>query len=182
MIKPAQITSDEKALLENWRRYGVNPLIRDRALSILLNTRGSSANKIALDLSRDPDTVRSWLSSFKQRGLSSLFTKHRGNTNASKLAWEQKQEIKKVLSQSPSQYGIPKQFWQILNSKLEVREYNLGFRILLFEFVSNLEIRISSFEFNKVSLLHIFCRILSPDRISQLIKLLLYPVGRPDST
>jgi transposase len=117
VIKPAQITPDEKELLEYWRRYGVNPLIRDRALAVILNSRDNSANKIALDLSRDPDTVRSWLSAFKKSRLSSLFTQHRSNTNASKLTQEQKQEVKKVLSTPPLEHGIPKRFWQVKDLK-----------------------------------------------------------------
>lgn len=126
MIKPAQVTPDEKELLEDWRRYGVSPLIRDRALVVILNSRGSSANKISLNLSRDPETVRSWLRSFKQDGLSSLFTKYRNNTNASKLTRSQKQEIKKVVSQPPSDHGIPKEFWQVKDLKKWIKaEYGV---------------------------------------------------------
>lgn len=126
MIKPAQVTPDEKELLEHWRRYGVSPLIRDRALTVILNSQGNSANRIALNLSRDPETVRSWLKSFKQSHLSSLFTKYRSNTNASKLTQEQKQEIKDVLSHPPSDYGIPKQFWQVKDLKRWIKaEYGV---------------------------------------------------------
>lgn len=117
VLKPIQITQNEKDLLSDWRRYGVSPLIRDRALVVLLNSRGNSANKIALDIERDPDSVRSWVSKFKKNRLSSLFDKYRGQTNASKLTLLQKEEIKKALESPPSDHGIPKRFWEIKDLK-----------------------------------------------------------------
>lgn len=113
MLKPVQITLNEKELLEDWRRHGISPLIRDRALAVIINSQGKSAHFIAKMLSRKNSTVYSWLNRFKQYRLSSILTKYQGNTNANKLTPEQKKEIKKVLSQPPSQYGIPKEFWQV---------------------------------------------------------------------
>lgn len=43
--------------------------------------------------------------------MASLFTGHKDNENASKLTREQKAEIKHVLSDKPSVYGLPKEFW-----------------------------------------------------------------------
>jgi len=117
VLIPVQISPDERELLEDWRKYGTSPLIRDRALVVLLNSRGNSANKIALDIGRDPDSIRSWLKKFKNNRLSSLFTRYVGKTNASKLTPFQKQEIKKVLESPPSDYGIPKEFWQVKDLK-----------------------------------------------------------------
>lgn len=117
MIKPVQLTQNEKELLEDWRRDGVNVLIRDRALATILNSQGHSAHSVAQMLSRGEDTVRSWLSKFKDRRLSSLFTQYRGNTNASKLTKEQKDQIKQVLSLEPSEQGIPKRFWEVKDLK-----------------------------------------------------------------
>ncbi len=113
MLQPVQLTLDEKELLEDWRRYGTSPLIRDRALTIIINNQGKSAHFISKLLSRKESTVRSWLIKFKKQRLASLFPKYQGNTNANKLTPKQKQQIKKVLSQPPSDYGIPKQFWQV---------------------------------------------------------------------
>lgn len=121
VIKPVQIAPDERQLLIDWHRYGTSALIRDRALSVLLNSKGNSANKIAAVIDRDPDTIRSWLNSFKQQRLASLFSRYQGNTNASKLTPKQKQQIKKVLSQPPSDYGIPKEFWQVKDLKKYIR-------------------------------------------------------------
>lgn len=117
MLRPVAITLDEKELLEDWRRYGVNPLIRDRALSILINSRGKSAYSISITLSRKESTIRSWLAKFKKEGLSSLFSRYRGNTNANKLTPTQKEEIKRILESKPSEHGLSKKFWEVKDLK-----------------------------------------------------------------
>jgi transposase len=117
VLTPVQLTPSEIELLEDWRRYGTSPLIRDRALAVIINHQGKSAYFIAKILSRREATVRGWLKAFKNRRLGSLFTAYGDNTNASKLTPEQKRQISRVLSQPPSDYGIPKQFWQVKDLK-----------------------------------------------------------------
>lgn len=117
MLSPVQITPEEKGLLEDWRRYGTSPLIRDRALAMIVNSQGKSAHFISGILSRKEETIRSWLQAFTRRRLSSLFSRYQQNNNAGKLTPEQKQEVQHVLSQSPSDYGIPTQFWQVKDLK-----------------------------------------------------------------
>lgn len=121
MLTPVRITPDEKELLEDWRRYGTSSLIRDRALTIIINNQGKSAHFIAKILSRKNSTVLSWLKRFKQYRLSSILTKYQNNTNANKLTPKQKQQVRQVLSQPPSDYGIPKQFWQVKDLKRYIR-------------------------------------------------------------
>lgn len=121
MLKPVQITQDEEALLLKWRRNGTSALIRDRAHSILLNSQGKSSYSISKILYRDADTVRNWLARFKEQRISSLFPKYQGNNNAGKLTKAQKEKIRKVLSQPPSDYGIPKEFWQLKDLKKWIR-------------------------------------------------------------
>ena len=121
MLNPVQLTPGEKGILEGWRRYGASPLMRDRALALIVNSQGKSAHFIAKILSRKEATVYSWLKKFKQARLSSLLTEYQGNTNASKLTPKQKQQIKKVLSQPPSDYGIPKEFWQVKDLKKYIK-------------------------------------------------------------
>ena len=121
MLKPVQITQDEEELLLEWRRSGASALVRDRVHSILLNNQGKSSYAISKILYRDPDTVRNWLGRFKKQRISSLFTKYRGNNNAGKLTKSQKKKIRQVLSQPPSEYGIPKEFWQVKDLKKWIR-------------------------------------------------------------
>lgn len=117
MLIPAQVTPVEKQLLIDWYRQGTSALIRSRAHAVLMNSQGLSAKKISQLLLRDYQTVRDWLIGFKTERIASLFCQYRGNYNAAKLTPKQKQQIKQVLSQPPSDFGILKQFWQVKDLK-----------------------------------------------------------------
>jgi len=117
VLKPVQITQEEKELLVDWYRSGVSALTRSRAHAVLMNNQGLNACKIARLLLRNYKTVRTWLSLFGKGRISSLFPRYSGNNNAGKLTLSQKEEIRKVLSQPPSKYGIPKKFWQVKDLK-----------------------------------------------------------------
>lgn len=117
MVVSAQIDQEEKELLVRYHRNGPSALVRDRALTILLSSEGLKAKIISESLKREENTVRRWLRCFEKERLSSLFLRYRGNNNAGKLTREQKKEISEVLSQSPSEYGIPKGFWEVKDLK-----------------------------------------------------------------
>lgn len=74
---------------------------------------------IADVLGRNVRTIERWIKDFKQKRLASIFTGHQENENAAKLTREQKEEIKRVLGQPPSAYGLPKEFWDVP----QLREY-----------------------------------------------------------
>jgi transposase len=117
VLIPAQVTPDEKELLVDWYRQGTSALIRNRAHAILMNSQGLSAKKISGFLFRDYKTVRDWLTDFKNRRIASLFSQYLNNHNAGKLTPEQKTQVKQILSRPPSDYGIPKEFWQVTDLK-----------------------------------------------------------------
>lgn len=117
MLIPAQVTPEEKEIFLQWRKDGSSLLLRDRAHAILLNGQGLSAHRISTLLFRTEKTVRGWLAAFRHRRLSSIFSPYRENANAGKLTPDQKEQITHVLSQPPSDYGIPKQFWQVKDLK-----------------------------------------------------------------
>jgi len=121
VIKPVQIVESEREILLQLRKDSVSLLVRDRAHAVLLNNQGLSAHKISKILFRTEKTTRNWLSSFRGYRLSSIFTKYRGNTNASKLTPIQKAQIENVLSNPPSNYGIPKEFWEVTDLKKYIK-------------------------------------------------------------
>jgi len=140
MLIPIQITPDEKEVLLGWMRDGVSHLIRSRAHAILLNSQGKSAHAISLMLFRDEDIVRKWLAHFKKTRISSVFDRYRGNTNAKKLTIAQQTQIADVLGKSPTDQGIPKEFWQVKDLKKymkaefgvvyeSIRSYHFVFRM-----------------------------------------------------
>lgn len=117
MLITAQITPEERKLLIGWYRQGTSALIRSRAHAVLMNNQGLSAKKISQLLLRDYKTVRSWLTTFKKRRIASFFSQYGGNNNAGKLTIGQREQVQEVLSQSPSEFGIPKEFWQVKDLK-----------------------------------------------------------------
>lgn len=121
MIEPVQVTPDERDILLQWRKDGSSLLVRDKAHAVLLNGQGLSAHRISALLFRTEKTVRSWLAVFRRSRLSSIFPRYSGNANAGKLTLAQREQIQRVLSQPPSDSGIPKEFWQVKDLKKYIR-------------------------------------------------------------
>lgn len=123
MIDPAQPSEVEKVLLLSHHRKAGGGLIAERAHAVLLSSTGHSPYEISEILFRDEKTVREWIKAFGQKRLASLFPKYKGNENAGKLTREQKEEIGKVLSKPPSEYGIPREFWDVSALKAYMTAY-----------------------------------------------------------
>ncbi len=88
-------------------------LIRLKAQAVTMRKNEISVKDIAISLFRDERTIGRWLKDFSERRMASLFSGMADNEHASKLTREQKQEIKEVIGQSPDEYGIPKEFWDV---------------------------------------------------------------------
>lgn len=116
MIKISLI-EDEKEILIKHYHSSKTRLIRERAHALLLNNQGKSVPQTADILFRSENTIREWLKSFNEERISSIFTQYENNLNASKLTKEQREEIKEALNRPPSEYDIPKQFWDIKSLK-----------------------------------------------------------------
>lgn len=89
--------------------------------AILLQSKLIKTRDIADVLDRNTRTIERWIKDFKERRLASIFTGQKDNENASKLTREQKEEIKKVLQEKPSAYGLPKEFWDVPQLKQYVQ-------------------------------------------------------------
>jgi len=123
VIDPAQPSTEELILLKQHYLKSQNHVIRERAHAILLNSQGYSPYQLSGILFRTEKTVREWIKDFQRIRLVSLFPNYLGNENASKLTREQKEEIAKALSKPPSQYGIPRQFWDVSALKAYLTAY-----------------------------------------------------------
>ena len=118
MIDSARPTEEEIELLR--QHYKKTPgTVSQRAHAILLSAKGKSAYDISEVLFTSEKTVREWIKLWHVKRLSSLFSGNFCNENASKLTKEQKEEIVRVLKSPPSDYGIPRAFWDVSS----LREY-----------------------------------------------------------
>ena len=86
-----------------------------------MKNRGIRFVDIAAVLDRDERTVRRWIKDFKSRRLASIFTGQKDNQHAAKLTRTQKGEIKTILGEKPSSYGLPKEFWDVPQLKKYVK-------------------------------------------------------------
>ena len=86
-----------------------------------MNSESMPSSGIAIVVGRSEYTVEKWLRAFYQRRMASIFTGHKDNENAAKLTKQQKQQIKEVLQQPPSHFGLPKEFWDVPQLKQYVK-------------------------------------------------------------
>lgn len=114
------LSDEEKEVLKEHFRTTPLLLIRVKSQAVLLRNRSIKVVDIADVLDKSTRTIERWIQDFKQKRMASIFTGHKDNENAAKLTREQKTEIKKVLSDKPSIYGLPKEFWDIPQLKTYV--------------------------------------------------------------
>lgn len=112
MVK-IKITTEEKALLKEYLKKTPLIVIRSKCYALLIRAKGMRVKDIADIVSRDEKTISRWLKEWDEKRMASIFTGHEKNENASKLTKVQKEEVKKALSEPPSAYGIPKEFWDV---------------------------------------------------------------------
>jgi transposase len=111
--KNIQTSGLEKSLLQDYAKKSPLILVRSKAQAILLATMGGQPDATAIMLDRKPRTVENWIRDWKHRRLASIFSKHQDNNNAGKLTKDQLDEIQQTLQSPPSDFGLPKEFWDV---------------------------------------------------------------------
>lgn len=111
--KPITISGLETTLLQGYAKTAPLVLLRCKAQAVLLAASGVSPEAMVAVFARKPSTIAQWLKDWQKRRLSSIFTGHRDNNNAGKLTPEQKTEVQQVLQSPPSDFGLPKAFWDV---------------------------------------------------------------------
>ena len=109
-----EVTPEETAVLIRWKkRSGSHVLVRMKAEAILYASEGVSISIIAKMVERAERTAQEWLADWQATRMCSVLTGHAGNQNAAKLTRAQKEELKAVLAQPPSQTGVHAEFWDV---------------------------------------------------------------------
>lgn len=72
-------------------------------------------------LAKDKRTIQRWMKDFLKKRMASIFTGHENNENACKLTKKQKEEIAETLKKPPSEYGLPKEFWDVPTLKRYIK-------------------------------------------------------------
>jgi len=125
-MRKTNITDEEKTLLKEYVKTSPLILIRYKSQAVLMASKGVASADIADIQDRSPRTVGAWLNAWRSGRLSTIFTGHAGNDNASPLTPDQRAEVKQALSPPPSDSGLPQAFWDVpqlrtyLQTKFEI--------------------------------------------------------------
>ncbi len=111
--KSIKLTSEEKKILQDYFKYSPLVLVRLKAHTILLKDASISVFAMSTAMGRDIRSMQRWIKDFLESRISSIFTGHENNQNAAKLTREQKEQVKEILSKPPSEFGLPKEFWDV---------------------------------------------------------------------
>ena len=108
------VAPEETAVLIGWKKRSDNHvLVRMKAEAILYASRGVDVGIIAKMVERTERGVQEWLAEWRATRMCSVLTGHAGNQNAAKLTRAQKEELKAILAQPPSQAGVHAEFWDV---------------------------------------------------------------------
>lgn len=106
-----------------YKRTAPYVLMKAKAEAMLLLSEQVPMEVVARFVERAESTITQWARDWDKGRISSLYTGHADNSNASKLTPEQRREVTEVLAQPPSSTGLPAQFWTVpdLAAWLEAR-------------------------------------------------------------
>ncbi|MCZ0857214.1 helix-turn-helix domain-containing protein [Actinomyces israelii] len=108
------MTNEERDILIRWKkRSDTYRLVRMKAEAILHAWRGVGLDTVAEMVERTEETVREWLSQWRQARLRSVVTGHAVGGNAAKFKRAQKEELEEILGKSPSEAGAWAGFWDV---------------------------------------------------------------------
>lgn len=108
-----KLTQDEKSILTGYFQKSPLMLMRLKSQAIIMRDGGLKEKQIANFLGKGDRTIKRWVKDYANRRLASIFSGHKNNENASKLTRSQKREIKEILKSPPSEYNLPKGFWDV---------------------------------------------------------------------
>jgi transposase len=104
-----QLSEEQRAELQSCRRHS-DARLAERALMILLNDEGFSAQAIAHQLKRFPHTIRKWLKRYIALGIQGLNRKYSPG-RPDHIRQQIKAFIPEIIEQSPERFGYPVSLW-----------------------------------------------------------------------
>jgi transposase len=148
------LSTDEVNLLQQYAGKAPIELMRLKAHAILMRSQRIPIKTIAFTERRSYRTIQRWIKDYSETRLASIFSGMKDNQHAAKLTRAQKQEIQTTLKQPPSDYGLPKEFWDVPQLKDYVKaefgvvyesvqsyHYLLQFSQLSFKYPDTFDIR-----------------------------------------
>lgn len=81
-----------------------------RLLTCIKRKKGDTLDEIALSINKPKTTIHDWLKRIESNKLDSCYDKKQKG-NRSKLTFEQKEALKRILEESPQKQNIPYKLW-----------------------------------------------------------------------
>src|SRR3989344_6341299 len=116
-----ELAADELEILIQHYRKPLHEETRLRSHAVILIHKRYNVSEVADILMKSEETIDRWIRTFQKERISSVFPKYLANEHAAKLTRTQKKELATVLLQSPSDYGIPKEFWDVSSLKTYIK-------------------------------------------------------------
>jgi len=108
-----KISEDVQCLLKEYFKTTPLIVIRYTCQALLMRNNGMKFADSGDIVSRNRITVSGWLTHWERRRMARIFTGHKDNENANKLSKEQQKELQEILKKPPSEYALPKEFWDV---------------------------------------------------------------------
>jgi transposase len=108
-----KISDDERLALQQFQKTTDFELVRLKCFSVLIADQELPSRAVSEIVGKSVRTVNRWLKDWNKLRMASIVSGHVENHNASKLTPAQLEEIKTVLASPPSEYGIPKEMWDV---------------------------------------------------------------------
>ncbi len=111
MIYVRQPTDDERKELRRMMRQEIGH-VSQRAMMILLSSKGWTVPEIGELLAYHPDTIRFWMRRFEAEGPSSLYDEPRSG-RPRKVTEQTEQKLTELIREDPQQSGFLATFWTV---------------------------------------------------------------------
>lgn len=108
-----RVTKEEWRILQDYKLEAPYRLMRRMSEALILLHEGVPIDAVGRIVERSVPTVKDWCRAWNESRLASIHTGHAGNLNASKLTVSQREEVRRVLSNPPSDESIPAAFWSV---------------------------------------------------------------------
>lgn len=112
-MRSVLLDNEERGLLQDYKDEAPHKLQRRKAEALLLLDRGVARGIVAEFVQREESTLAQWVRDWNECRMASIVTGHADNMNRSKLTAEQRAEATRILALSPSENGLPAQFWTV---------------------------------------------------------------------
>lgn len=108
-----ELSPDEWSILMDYKRHAPHLLMQLKSEAIMMLHKNIDAETVAELVDRKPSTIHTWVTEWHRSRLASIHTGHAANLNASKLTSAQLDQVHQVLSEPPSEQGLPADFWSV---------------------------------------------------------------------